>query len=147
MATTAEVVQRLAKAMSAGGEDERDRVCDPDIEFVVSGANLRGVPAVRKYITTFSTALPDAKAEPHKIFESGSEAAVELTYSGTHNGPLATPQGEVPPTGRSISVPGAAFVRVAGDQVVSFHGYYDQVDMMTQLGMMPAPSATTGDER
>src|SRR3712207_1126714 len=50
-------------------------------------------------------AFPDAHASPERKHESGNTAIDEWTFSGTHNGPLRTPDGdEIPPTGRRVTM-------------------------------------------
>jgi hypothetical protein len=53
------------------------------------------------------------------------------------NGPLAGKK----PTGKSFTVPGATFFKWQGDKIVSETQYYDQMAFLTQLGVIPSPSA------
>ncbi|TAK73750.1 MAG: hypothetical protein EPO16_12040, partial [Dehalococcoidia bacterium] len=114
-----------------------ERVCAPDVDFNDGSADLKGIDQVKEFVRTFSTAFPDAKIEFHDFMEAGNKAAAELTYSGTHTGPLSSPQGDIPATGKRVSLPGSAFVTIQGDRVTRFRGYYDQMAMMAQLGLMP----------
>jgi len=51
----------------------------------------------------------------------------------------------VPPTGRHVQAPYVDILVVEGDQIASDHLYWDQVEMLTQLGLMPAePLAAEG---
>jgi predicted ester cyclase len=71
-------------------------------------------------------------------------AAVELVFMGTHTGPLATPNGVIPPTGRRVTLQSASILRFKEGLIASEHAYPDQLDFMTQLGLMPAaPGATS----
>lgn len=58
----------------------------------------------------------------------------------SHTAPLATPQGEVPATGRDIDVPFAGIFEVEGDRIRSIHFYLDRVGFMARLGLMPEPA-------
>ena len=52
------------------------------------------------------------------------------------------PNGQViPATGRSLSVPYADVFEVEGDRITSDRLYFDQVELLTQLGLMPDPAA------
>ena len=61
--------------------------------------------------------------------------------TGTHTGPLNTPNGPIPPTGKSIDLHSLSILRFEDDRVASEHNYFDQLDMLTQLGLAPTPSA------
>lgn len=57
---------------------------------------------------------------------------------GTHTSVLQTPEGEVPPTGRRVEIRWTAMYEARGDELVSEHLYFDQVEFLTQLGLAPA---------
>lgn len=64
--------------------------------------------------------------------------AVEGRVEATHTGTLVGPAGGVPATGLSLDMTFASLYRIEGGQIVSVHAYWDQVEFMTQLGLMPA---------
>jgi predicted ester cyclase len=49
-------------------------------------------------------AFPDLTQEVTNLVAVGESAFAEAIARGTHTGPLETPDGEVPPTGRRIEV-------------------------------------------
>lgn len=65
---------------------------------------------------------------------------VEGRFIGTHAGPLASPDGDLEPTGASVDLRFADIVRVEHRQIVSYHTYYDQLGFLTQLGLMDQPA-------
>jgi predicted ester cyclase len=60
----------------------------------------------------------------------------EGTIAGTHSGTFQTPQGGIPPTGNAVSLRYAAVKRFEGDRLVSEHLYFDQLELLQQLGAM-----------
>ena len=64
---------------------------------------------------------------------------VEGVFTGTHNGTLKTPMGDVPATGKKVSGEYIQIFDVDRGLVKKVHMVYDQVQLMTQLGMAPAP--------
>jgi predicted ester cyclase len=68
---------------------------------------------------------------------SETEVAGEIEFTGTNNGPLASPAGEVPATGRSVTGYGAYFAEVRDGRIVSFTAYPEAMGMMAQLGLLP----------
>jgi len=91
----------------------------------------------RAYGDAFRHACPDAHMVVHTVVEDGDTVAVEATFAGTFTGPLASPQGEVPPTGRAFEMPFADFFRFRDGRVAEHHVYYDQVAFMAGLGIAP----------
>jgi ketosteroid isomerase-like protein len=66
---------------------------------------------------------------------------VEGVYSGTQTGPLATPGGNIAPTGRAFSFPFLEVYVVQDGRFTEHRGYWDIVTFMTQLGLMPEPAS------
>jgi predicted ester cyclase len=58
-------------------------------------------------------------------------------FTGTHTGVMRTPAGEVPPTGRRVKFGWMALYEFAGDELASEHLYFDQAELLGQLGLMP----------
>jgi predicted ester cyclase len=67
---------------------------------------------------------------------------MEATFEGNHTGTLHTPDGsQIPPTGKHISTPYVAIFTVQGDKIAAKHLYFDQLGVLTQLGLMAASDA------
>jgi len=139
MGNARELFEGFGKAIT-GDRAELERVCDRDIDFSDTMQKVRGIDGVQQYLTTWSTGFPDARVEITSVIESGDRAAAELLYTGTHTGPMASPQGEVPATGKSVKLPGTAWIDIKNGKIAAFRGYYDGLAMMAQLGLMPAPA-------
>ena len=56
---------------------------------------------------------------------------------------LASPAGEIPATNRRLNGRGVQLFKVDGDVVTDTRVYFDQVQVLTQLGLMPEPAAAT----
>jgi steroid delta-isomerase-like uncharacterized protein len=97
---------------------------------------LKGRDAIEQDSVDVRRAFPDARFTLRSVLEAGETAAVEYSFSGTHSGPLALPDGEVPATGKALSSDGAVFSRLnAQGEVVEERRYYDVAGMLTQLGL------------
>jgi steroid delta-isomerase-like uncharacterized protein len=113
----------------------------PDIEFVIPGGiTLRGRDQVREYMKMLWTAFPDIKAVATNQVIAGDTAVTEQTYSGTHTGTLRTPKGDIPATGKRVQGRQVAVQRVRDGQVWSEHLYFDQMEFLGALGVVPNPS-------
>lgn len=98
--------------------------------------HVHGRERFRRYLETFKRAMPDARAVIEQLVESGEAVAVEGSFIGTHTGPLATDDGDVAPTGATVDLRFADLSRVRDGKIVSYHTYYDQLGLLTQLGLM-----------
>ena len=102
---------------------------DPDL------GSVEGLPAFREYLDGLKGPLPDARAVIERIYEAGDTVIVEGRFTGTNTGPLVGPEGPLPPSGRKVDLPFADFSRLSGGKIVDYRTYYDQVALLTQLGL------------
>lgn len=80
-------------------------IYSPDLVTVEPGGHvIHGIDDFLAYGKGFAEAFPDSRNEVLAITVEGNRAVVEGTYKGTHTGPLASPQGVVPPTGRTLAL-------------------------------------------
>jgi len=95
------------------------------------------------------TAFPDARIEAKNTIAQGNTVVVEGVFTGTHNGPLKTPMGDVAPTGKKVAGDFIQVFEVDRGLIKRAHLIYDQVELMKQLGLAPAPpaAATTKTQR
>lgn len=115
-----------------------------DAKITRPGGGMMSRDGLPGFFTTFVQALPDFTHHLSAIIEEADTAAYEAVVTGTFTGSLLTPGGLVPPTGRGLRLPEAGFVTVNRDgMIISDVSYLDQVDMLTQLGLMP-PQAASG---
>jgi steroid delta-isomerase-like uncharacterized protein len=110
---------------------------------VASGEKYRGREGARKNAEGWLTAFPDVKIELLNVVSSGDWAVAEAVGRGTHSGPLKTPGGDVPPTGRQMELHFCSLIKVQNGKIVEGRDYYDGMTVATQLGMMPEMAGTT----
>jgi predicted ester cyclase len=133
------VAERGLKAFNAHDMEALARDSAPDIEATAPGdIKLKGPQAVKEYNQNFVTAFPDARVEAKNIFTAGNTVIVEGVFTGTHGGTLKTPMGDVPATGRKVRGEYIQILEVDRGLVKRDNLLYDQVQLMTQLGMAPA---------
>ena len=118
----------------------RDSDADPwaaDAEMTAPGAQASGRDNVLGFIGVFQEAFSDLRLEVEEILAEGQAAAAEGMLTGTHDGVFHTPDGDVPPTGRAVQLRWAALSAIEGDTLKSEHLYFDQMDFLGQLGLLP----------
>ena len=94
----------------------------PDREF-------RGWRGVKDVVSMYRTAFPDMCITMEDLFATGDEVVTRTTVTGTHHGAL----GDLPPTGRAVTVTGLGITRLRDGKIVEQWDQFDQLGMMEQL--------------
>jgi steroid delta-isomerase-like uncharacterized protein len=91
-----------------------------------------GPAATAEYARGLFSAFPDLGFEVESAADcGGGTVAAQWTMTGTNDGPF---QG-LPPSGRTVRLPGADLIVTAGDRVRSVAGYFDTAVVPRQLGL------------
>jgi predicted ester cyclase len=106
------------------------------LALALTDATVHGMEAFIGHAQGFAQAFPDSRLEVHALIEAGDRVVVEGAYTGTHTGPLASPQGTIPAT----ALPYCEMFEVSAGRIVSKHVYYDQMTFAAQLGLLPEPA-------
>lgn len=116
-------------------------VADDCVFKVPGGITGTGRELRDQLFSMWTDAFPNNKIKPATIAEDGEYGTLEAVFEGTHTGTLNTPTGPIPATGKKVSIPFVTTSRQRDGRYKAFNLYFDQVDLMTQLGLMPAPAA------
>jgi steroid delta-isomerase-like uncharacterized protein len=112
-----------------------------DVVFEAPGGMRgEGKQACAEFFGSWFSAFPDAHVDVHTVHIIDDVAVEEGTFTGTHDGVLHTPTGDLPPTGRSVAVGYIQVLRFREGKHVSFHLMFDRLAMLEQLGLVPAPA-------
>jgi steroid delta-isomerase-like uncharacterized protein len=98
----------------------------------------RRVEGADQTVTTWkgwAQAFPDSKASFDRTHAAGNDTVVlELTWRGTHQGPLETPVGSIPATGKKIEIRAVAIVELKGEKARTQRHFFDMATLLQQLG-------------
>ena len=141
MTTSKQVLDRNITAINArdlaGFLDNQQ----PNVKFTIpGGATLEGRAEVGQYIEALWAAFPDGVLTFGQQIFAGDAAATEVLFAGTHTGPMSTPNGPIPPTGKHVSIQSVSILRIEAGRVAEEHVYMDQLDLISQLGLTPTTS-------
>jgi ketosteroid isomerase-like protein len=130
-------LREVLDALSAHDLDRVSAVVDSNFEFVDVGGGdaMHSREEWRAFCGVFVTAFPDLTQDVQLLVDAGDYAFAEVVARGTHTGPLATPDGEIAPTGRTIEVPFCVVVRARDGLLVDGREYYDAGTLLGQLGL------------
>jgi steroid delta-isomerase-like uncharacterized protein len=104
-------------------------------EEVATERRTVGADATINLWQGWASALPDSAATIHSAHASGNTVVIELTWTGTHTGPLATAKGTIPATGRRIEVRACQVIELepeTGKTRAQRH-YFDLGTLLAQL--------------
>lgn len=101
---------------------------------VGSRRKVQGADQTMSLLKAWAAAIPDGKASFDNALVCGETVVLEVTWRGTHTGPLQTPRGQLAPTGKQIEVRACTALEVAGDRVRAQRHYFDMATLMEQLG-------------
>lgn len=86
----------------------------------------------------WKVAMPDVAGTVGNALTSGDTVALEVTWKGTHTGPLETPAGTIPASGKKQTTPGIWSIDVKDGKVRSSRQYFDMLTFLQQIGAAPA---------
>ncbi len=98
---------------------------------------IKGREAIERNQAAIFRAMPDFSAKFTQILISGNYIVFEVVSHGTFTGPLASPEGDIPPTGKSMINKVAFIAKVNADGLIEEdRTYYDTAAVMRQLGLI-----------
>lgn len=137
----------FTELIQRGNWDMMDELIAPGFVSTGFAGAANGPHEFRALIERWRTAFPDMDVRIADLVVDGDRAAWRVEGSGTQTGPLATPMGEVPPTGKRARFGGIDFGRIGADGRAVEHSSGPDIGlMMTDLGLappQPAPPAPT----
>lgn len=141
MGDALQVAAKFVEAFNAHDEQRIRELNAEDTVFEAPGdLRLEGREAATQYAMSWLRGFPDARMTVHNELEAGGEWTVqEFTFEGTHGETLSTPAGEIAATQRRLTGRGVQLLQVRGGAITATRLYFDQVQVLTQLGLMPQP--------
>jgi steroid delta-isomerase-like uncharacterized protein len=134
--SVAELAKEQVIAYNEKDWDRARAALAPEVIYEEFGTQrkLKGVDDVLTAWKGWATAIPDSRATFQSELVSGNTAVLEITWSGTHSGPLNTGEREIPATGKKIELRAIQVVDIANDRVKSVRHYYDIGTLLQQIG-------------
>ena len=88
-------------------------------------------------VLSLHRAFPDIDVIVAGTFAEHDKVVTRVIARGTHLGPLP----HIPPTARRTAVMGHEIWRVANGRILKHWGRFEDLDLLQQLAVLPAPSA------
>lgn len=97
----------------------------------------KGKAGVRMLFQSMLDAFPDFEMAVEDVIVEGDKVVIRVRATGTHQGEFMG----IPATGRRVEVPLIDIMRVRDGKIAEHWGVRDDMTLMRQLGVMPAPQA------
>jgi steroid delta-isomerase-like uncharacterized protein len=112
-------------------------------EFLAESIELHGsglppgLETVKQFFTAFATSFPNGQTIIEDVVAEGNRVVARITFKGMH---LREMQG-IPATGKMVNLPGITIFRMDNGKIAEGWMVNDNLGMMQQLGVIPAPQA------
>jgi len=97
--------------------------------------DITGIAKAREYYANYLTGFSKITFTVKEVFGQGDKLVKHWNFSGTHTGVFFG----IPATGKTVSIDGVTLVRMSNGKIAEERDFFDNLDFMTQLGLMPAP--------
>jgi ketosteroid isomerase-like protein len=137
MGQARELMDRATTAVLAGELDAlRDIYAEDVIASTPDEGTLNGIDAYLEWNRSFIASFSDRSSESQREFETEDCAIDQGYFVATHSKDLALPGGQtLPASGKRIRVRAVDLATVRDGKIVQHDFYFDQLDMLMQLGM------------
>ncbi len=101
-----DIAGKLLAAFNSHSPESIAQLYSPKQVTILPGMEpIHGREGKAELVSGFSRAFPNLTIGLSLVIVSGNHLVCEGTITGTHTGPLQSHAGEVPPTGRCITLP------------------------------------------
>lgn len=112
-----------------------DELAAGDFVVYTPSQEIHGRAGAKQYVATLRTGFPDLHITIEDQVAEGDKVVTRWIARGTHTGEF---QG-IPPTGKQVRVTGTDIDRIANGKAIECWTNVDELGMMQQLGVIPAP--------
>ena len=96
---------------------------------------VQGLEALTQIASGYLSAFPDLHITLEDMVAEGDKVMTRVSWRGTHKGEFIG----IPATGKQVTVTGMYGYRIADGKIAEWWDYSDNLGLMQQLGMIPAP--------
>ena len=140
MTDVKDIATHFIAAFNAHDEKALSALHASDIKFEAPGFKASTGHEATAYAMGWLKGFPNGKMTVRHEVVSAPWVVQEVLMEGTHTAPLESPTGPIAPTYKKIASYGVQMLRVENGKIVETRIYFDQLDQMRQLGLMPTPA-------
>ena len=147
MTNLAEIAKNSVEAFNTRDWDRWSSLHVPNTVYdeVATGRRLTGHAEITEAMKGWASAFSDARGTVTSTLVQGDTVVLEVTWSGTHDGPLHGPTGLIPPSGRSTNTRAVQLLKISEGLIVENRQYFDMLEMLIQIGAISTTEAETAE--
>lgn len=107
-----------------------------DVVMHASPSDVIGIDSARAYYANFLTGFSNIQFTIKDIFGQDDKLVKHWNFKGTHTGDFFG----IPATGKAVNLDGVTLVRMQDGKIAEERDFFDNLDFMTQLGLIPPTS-------
>lgn len=132
------VARETVAAFNAGDPKRYQATLTADVVYdeVGTGRRIKGAKAWGQCWEGWRQAMPDVKGTVTNTIASGETVVLEITWAGTHTGPLVGPGGTIPASGQRQVTRAALVCMFRGKRIKEAHHYFDMMALLQQIGAL-----------
>lgn len=129
----------FAEVWNEGRVESIDALMAPDAVVHSATGDLHGPEAFKAFQAAYRNAFPDVRVELEAIVAEGDLVAARWRATCTHCGDGLG----FPATNKAVQFSGMVFARIENGQFAEGWDIFDQLGMLQQMGVAPAPGVQT----
>jgi steroid delta-isomerase-like uncharacterized protein len=131
------LVEKDQKIWNEGNMAMADEIIATDYvqRSTASSENLVGIDAFKELIINVRTQFPDFSITVEELIVKDDKIVWRWIMTGTNTGSVS----DIPPTGKKMQCEGGGILHVVDGKIVERLIFYNEADMLTQLGYTITP--------
>ena len=130
-----QIARNVIDAFNANDwEQTKQLLADSVYKELGTQRQLTGADQIIPAVQGWKQAMPDIKGTVTTAFASGNQVTLEVTWAGTHTGPLVGATGTIPASGKHQVTFGAWIFDFDGDKIKESRHYFDMLTFLQQIG-------------
>lgn len=124
-------------AVERGDVDTLVDMSRPDVELSNPLGPLHGHDGIRQYFNLVTGSFSDRSYPISNLVEVGDTLVAEFRDQSRNTGPIPSPQGVIPATGKTVNLPVCAIYELKDGKLARSRVYFDMLTFLQQIGIMP----------
>ncbi|HEY3686780.1 MAG TPA: ester cyclase [Streptosporangiaceae bacterium] len=135
--SASQVLRQALEATATGDTDAIRSLYADDLDGWSAGQRIRTRDELIAEAAARGAAFSGVRLHADPADLADGRVAAEWRLEARHTGELRLDDGfDVPPTGRAIDLRGALFAEVRDGRITAFRQYWDQAELLEQLGLL-----------
>jgi steroid delta-isomerase-like uncharacterized protein len=134
-------VEKVLEMWNEGNLAIVDELFAPQVvvHYSASHEDIKGLEGVKQWVTNTRATFPDFTKTFDETIMAGNIFVARWSINATNTGPIPSPQGEIPPTGKKMHISGISISKEENGKIVEEWVIYNVLDTMMQLGFTLVP--------